>query len=376
MRIVPNRVGNMLEPIPQVKNASVKLQQLQASVNQQFVTLADENKRLDGLTRAILQQVFDGVLFLDLSGSFIEVNESAQKLLGVGDVHGKMFWDVFPDDHLGFSMRESLRYGISHGLMYRRDLEISTVFFYEEPRGLIVRLRDISERQKFLANQNRTDRMKDLGEMAAQMAHEIRNCLGGIRGFASLLFRDLSNQSHLQEMVTRVIEGTKSLENLVTGVLVYSRPDQIEPQTLDLSAHLKQVAKFIQVDPAFPPNVRLRLHSPGAPLLVPFDPEALKRCLINLLVNGIQAMPDGGELSLSLFKHDAICQITVADTGVGMSEIQKSSIFSPLYTTKKTGNGLGLVEAKKIIQAHGGSIDVRSMQGRGTTFILTLPLKR
>lgn len=366
----------MLEPSSQVKNATVKLQQLQASVNQQFISTSKESRSLEGLTRAILQKILDGILFLDLNGAIVEINESAQKLLGVADERGKGFWEVFPDDHFGFSMRESLRYGISHGLMYRRDLEISTEFFYGDPRGLIVRIRDISERQKFLAMQNRADRMRDLGAMAAQLAHEIRNCLGGIRGFASLLFRDLSNQSHLQEMVSRVIEGTKSLENLVTGVLVYARPDRIDPQTLDLSAYLKQIAKIIQVDPAFPPDVQLCLHIPGMPLLIPFDPEALKRCLINLLVNGIQAMPSGGELTLSLFKLDAICQITIADTGVGMSELQKSSIFSPLYTTKKTGNGLGLVEAKKIIQAHGGSIDVRSTEGRGATFILTLPIKR
>jgi signal transduction histidine kinase len=87
-------------------------------------------------------------------------------------------------------------------------------------------------------------------------------------------------------------------------------------------------------------------------------------------------MPQGGELALSLFKLDAVCQITVADTGIGMSEAQLSSIFAPFFTTKKAGNGLGLVEAKKIIQAHGGSIDVRSMLARGTTFVLTLPIKK
>jgi len=359
----------MLEPSAQVKNATLKLQQLQAGVN-------SESKQLDGLTRAILGRVMDGVLFLDLNGGVVEANEAAQKLLGVAEFQGRSFWELLPDDHLGFSLRESLRYGISHGLIYRRDLEISTCFFYEGPKGLIIRIRDISERQKFQAVQNRIDRMRELGEMTAGLAHEIRNCLGGIRGFASLLFRDLSNQTHLQEMVSRVMEGTKALENLVTGVLVYSSPDQIASQTLDLSFHLKQVARFMQVDPAFPTSVKFRLHIPDAPLLVSFDPEALKRCLINLLMNGIQAMPQGGELALSLFKLDAVCQITVADTGVGMNEAQRSAIFTPLFTTKKTGNGLGLVEAKKIIQAHGGSIDVRSTLGRGATFILTLPLRR
>lgn len=367
----PNSVNSLvqgIESLAQLKHVTTKLQQSQTSVNSEM------KANLDGLTRSILQKVSDGILFLNLDGQIVEANEAAQKMFGVSTIQGKLFWEAFADDHLGFSMRESLRYGISHGLIYRHDLEISTSFYYEGPQGLIVRIRDISGRQKMLTIQNRIDRMKDLGEMAASLAHEIRNSLGGIRGFSSLLFRDLVDQPHLQELISRVLEATKGLENLVTAVLVYARPDSVALQTLDLCAHLKQIARILQVDLAFPENIVFRSHILNGTLLVPFDAEALKRCLINLLVNGIQAMPQGGELTLSLFKLDAVCQITIADTGVGMDEGQISSLFSPFFTTKKTGTGLGLVEAKKIIQAHGGTIDVRSMRGRGSTFIVTLPL--
>ena len=173
-----------------------------------------------------------------------------------------------------------------------------------------------------------------------------------------------------------IIEGTKSLEKMVSAVLHYSKPIQIQPQTLDLGAYLKQIGKFIKVDPAFPPQVKLAMHIPDAPLLAPFDPEALKSALLNLIFNAFQAMPLGGTLTISLLKMEANCQIAVTDTGVGMDEEQLKSLFSPFYTTKQKGNGLGLVETQKIIQAHFGAIDVRSQPGKGTSFTLTLPLKR
>ncbi len=322
---------------------------------------------------------------LDLEGIFQVANDAALKLVNIEAkcLLQQRFWDVFPDEHFGFSMKESLRYGISHRLIYqslpRVELEVSTSFLHEGSKaeqGLILFLRDITHVQKLQQIAARGDRMKELGEMATKLAHEIRNCLGGIRGFASLLFRDLSNQPHLQEMISRIIEGAKSLEKLVTTILVYARPIELSEQTVDLSQFLKQSAKSLKIDPDFPANVKLNLHIPDELILVPIDSDALKRALLNLLINGVQAMPKGGELTLSLLKYETNCQISVSDTGIGMDDEQLSSLFSPLFTTKSCGNGLGLVETKKIVQGHGGSISVRSALAHGTTFLITLPLKR
>jgi signal transduction histidine kinase len=333
----------------------------------------------------LLQKISEAIFFIDLNGTIVVANDAAHKMVKRKELLFKRYWDHFSDEEFGFSMREALRYGISHKLLYKtfadlgKELEISTSFLYEGPKsqhGMILLLRDITERQKLHQITSRTDRMKELGEMAAKVAHEIRNPLGGIRGFATLLYRDLYDQTNLQEMAAQVIEGTKSLEALVTNVLLYARPIKIVAQTLDLSHFLKQVAKFFKMDPAFPPHVKLQLNIPNDPILAPFDPEALKGALLNLLFNAIQAMSEGGVLTLSLIKGDSSCQISIADTGVGIKEEELRSLFSPLFTTKTKGNGLGLVETQKIAQAHNGAIDVRSLPGLGTTFTLTLPLKR
>lgn len=369
------------EEAARLKSAYSKLQERFQTVNQELGVKVAELSRLTHYLNNILKNISDAILFVDLEGTVTLFNEAAQKLLKKKgeEVLFKKFWSVFPDETFGFSMKEALKFGISHKLLYRKEMEISTMFVYEGPKwyhGMILVLRDISEKQKLQLIANRNDRMKELGEMAATVAHEIRNPLGGIRGYASLLYRDLESAKHLQEMAGFIIDGTKSLEKVVSAVLHYSKPVQVQPQTLDLGAFLKQVGKFIKVDPAFPPNVKLALHIPDSPLLAPIDPEALKSALLNLIFNAFQAMPYGGTLTISLLKMETSCQIAVTDTGMGMEEEALQSLFSPFFTTKQKGNGLGLVETQKIIQAHFGAIDVRSQPEKGTTFTLTLPLKR
>lgn len=351
-----------------------KLQELFQTVNQELGTGAH-------LLHPILERISDGVLFIDLEGTVLILNDSAQKLLNVQSekVQFKKFWTFFEDDSFGFSMKEALKFGISHRLLYRKEMEISTRFIYEGAKiyhGMLLILRDLSEKKKLQFVANRNDRMKELGEIAATVAHEVRNPLGGIRGYASLLYQDLKENPYLQEMAQFIIEGTKSLEKIVNAILTFSKPVQIEPQTHDLGAFLKKLGRFIKVDPAFPPPVKLFMHIPDSPLLAPIDPEALKGALLNLVFNAFQAMPYGGDLTISLLKMDSSCQICVTDTGLGIEEEQLKNLFSPFFTTKQMGNGLGLVETQKIVQAHLGTIEVRSIVGKGTTFTLTLPLKR
>ena len=369
------------EEAARLKTAYAKLQEQFLAVNQELGVKAANSVRLTHYLNNILKNISDGILFIDLQGVVTICNEAAQKILGIKpeEVLFKKFWENFQDESFGFSMREALKFGISHKLLYQKEREISTTFVYEGNKlyhGMILVLRDISEKQKLQLIANRNDRMKELGEIAATIAHEIRNPLGGIRGYASLLYRDLEEDPHLQELAGFVIEGAKSLEKIVNAVLHYSKPVQIQPQTLDLCAYLKQIGKFVKIDPAFPSNVRLELHIPDAPLLAPIDPEALKGALLNLIFNAFQAMPLGGALTISLLKMETSCQIGIADTGIGMEEEQMKSLFLPFFTTKQSGNGLGLVETQKIIQAHFGAIDVRSLPGKGTTFTITLPLKR
>lgn len=329
----------------------------------------------------LIKHLSDGILFITLEGEISLINPSALHMFKSKGASLGRYWDLFPDDFFGFSMKESLKFGISYRLLYKsweeKEWEISTTFVYEgspKEQGLIVFCRDITDIKQFQRAALRNEKIKDLGAMTASIAHEIRNPLGGIRGFAMLLYRDLFSQPHLQEMAASIIEGTKTLERLVNQVLHYARPIPAQLRSVEICQFLKQLGKFIRVDPDFPQRVDFHVHVPQDPLLVPLDPDLLRSALLNLVFNALQAMPEGGVLTLSLLKEEARCQIALSDTGMGMSEEQLNSLFTPFFTTKQKGNGLGLVETEKIIDAHGGTIEVRSSLGKGSTFVITLPL--
>lgn len=374
------------EETARLKAAYGKLEERFEAVNLELGKKVEELQRTGLFLNNILKNISDAILFIDLNGTILMINDAGQKLLEVKaeEILFKPFMKFFEDGHFGFSMKEALKFGISHKLLYKtletKEVEVSTSFIYSGPKpyhGMILLLRDISEKQHLQMVASRNDRMKELGVMAAIIAHEIRNPLGGIRGYASLLYRDLESDPNLQEMAGSIIEGTKTLEKLVSTVLHYARPIQMQLESKDLVLFLKELGKFIKADPAFPPNIRLIMHTPDEPLIAPIDSGALKSAFLNLLFNAIQAMPKGGIITLTLFRKDEKnCQITLSDTGVGIEEERLEKLFSPFFTTKEKGTGLGLVETEKIIHAHFGSIAVRSKIDKGTTFTLTLPLYR
>jgi signal transduction histidine kinase len=368
-------------PVPQVLMSENILQRLQESQERFF----KEEHSAHLFLQNILQFIHDGVLFINLDGMLLIANHAARKILSqpLPETLPTRFVDIFPDEFFGFSMKEALNFGISHKLIYRsyppKELEIATSFFSQGTKsshGLFIFLRDQTEKHRQQTIIHRDERIKKLGEMVATITHEIQNPLGGIRGYASLLYRDLSKQKSLQEMALYIQDATKALERLVSRILQYARPISLQIQSIEISQFLKQLIKFIKTDPACPKNIHWELHIPDTPLIAPIDQEVLKSALFNLLLNAFQAMPLGGTLTLSLLKTGSCYQIAISDTGIGMNEEQLKRIFSPFFTTKEKGNGLGLAEVQKIVGAHYGKIDVRSMLSKGTTFTLSLPLKR
>lgn len=334
--------------------------------------------------QTVFRFIQDGILFIYLDGKIGIMNESAKKILKTS-LNGKeqKYWEVLSDDAFGFSMKEALQLGISHKLLYRKyldkDLEISSSYIFEGPQnchGVLVVFRDVTEKQTLVSQLHRSERMRQLGEMAAITAHEIKNPLGGIRGYASLLYRDLANQKNLQEMAGFVIDGTKALERLVSGVLQFAKPIPLSIQSAEIGHFLRQIVKFIKVDPACPKATQWQIHIPDDPIIAPIDVGAMNSALLNLIFNAFQAMPFGGMITISLLKTESCYQIAISDTGIGMDEEQQKRLFSPFFTTKDKGNGFGLVEVQKIVQAHYGSIEVRSAPNKGTTFTLLFPLRR
>jgi len=228
------------------------------------------------------------------------------------------------------------------------------------------------------------DRLAALGEMAAGLAHEIRNPLGAIKGAAQLVITadgKTASPTEVQEFLAIIVEEANRLNNVVTRFLDYARPERPGREgadRLDLNTVVRRTEQLLRQD--LPRSVELRVRLDDALPEIAGDPESLLQVFLNLGQNALQAMPDGGTLELlttrrrrSRLGYGQFCEVRFRDTGVGIPRDRLKKLFIPFYTTKQKGTGLGLAISHRIINQHGGTIEVRSTIGQGSTFSVFLP---
>lgn len=230
------------------------------------------------------------------------------------------------------------------------------------------------------------ERLAAIGEMAAGLAHEIRNPLGAIKGAAQLLVgpdgKPIENASESSEWIGIIIEEVNRLNNVVTQFLNYARPSKTEPVAygqIDINDVVRKTVQLIETDDAAAQidiDVRLDQLIPE----VAGDPEQLRQVFLNLGLNALQAMEGPGRLEIittrrrrSRLGYGSFAEVRFRDTGVGIAKDKLRSLFIPFYTTKQNGTGLGLAVSQRIVAQHNGIIEVRSTQGRGSTFSVFFP---
>ncbi len=219
----------------------------------------------------------------------------------------------------------------------------------------------------------RADRLSALGELSAGMAHEIRNPLGSIKGAAEILKDDYGPDAPHHEFIDILLKETDRLNKIVQEFLGFARPKPPELREEDINELLESVLA-LTAQPARKAGISVekRLdHTIGKWNL---DADLLKQAFLNLVLNSIQAMPDGGSLTVESARRDDRIEVKIVDTGMGISTDNRKRLFSPFFTTKKDGTGLGLAITYRIIQNHRGTIDVASEPGKGATFTITIPV--
>jgi signal transduction histidine kinase len=235
------------------------------------------------------------------------------------------------------------------------------------------------ELDQFHFNQmERADRLASVGEMAAGIAHEIKNPLTGIASAITIIKDDFDAPDPRREILNEVLEQIKRLDKTVNDLLFFGKPTQPEPTFTDVNTALKKTLMFAaqhrggkgrHIEKTF----ELQEDLPT----VYVDPKQIQQVFLNLILNAIQAMQDGGTLTLtscSIQKDgQPWVQVRIADTGPGIPEQILEKIFTPFFTTKAQGTGLGLAICHKLVSQQGGAISVASKDGRGTTFIIDLP---
>lgn len=366
---------------------NLELQETNEKLHQKIAEL----NTITNYLKCVLDNMVQGILFVDINGIVTTCNRSAENILRTDSqaLLFHSFWDHFDDRVFGFSIRHALEHQQNEMVdcitytspnNLQTELEVTANFVEKtttadndsiHSQGILIMLRDISEMRYLQIRANRADRMKLLGEMAAQVSHEIRNPLGGIKGFASLLKRDLVQFPEQQKLANYIVEGANTLNRIVGRILHYTRPIQTHLENIDLLLLLTELKQHILADTNInQQNLSVSIECFHKTLFLLLDASLLKSAILNLMVNSIQAMPHGGKLTLTVYCQPSHTILTITDTGTGISQENLSKLYSPFFTTKPDGNGLGLAEAQKVIQAHGGTIDVTSTIGKGTTFTI------
>jgi PAS domain S-box-containing protein len=244
-----------------------------------------------------------------------------------------------------------------------------------EQLGVVIIFEDITREIKMEQDFQRVGELAAVGQLAASIAHELRNPLSSIKGAAQLLREQYSDHLTIIEFLDIILEEVDSLSKLTTEFLDYARPMQLELRPTDVNDVVRKTLQlmFMQIN-----DSRVALSENLAQDLptIEIDDKQIEQVLRNIILNALQAMPGGGSLEIATCAHRGHAggvELTVADTGSGIPPEKLDRIFTPFYTTKTKGTGLGLSVVRRIVENHGGRIDVASEEGKGSTFSIILP---
>jgi signal transduction histidine kinase len=232
-------------------------------------------------------------------------------------------------------------------------------------------------------NLKRADRLAAVGKMAAGMAHEIRNPLASISGSIEMLQDDGENSPQHQKLMGIILREVGRLNDLIEDFLLFARPTSPGRERIHLNGLVEEILRVFLHSPECHSQIRFSTDF-REDIYIQGDPSQLKQIFWNLFINAAQAMPDGGEIQITIRRHSALLpflgepeqvEIMVGDTGPGIREEELGKIFDPFYTTKQRGTGLGLSIVHSIVENYGGKITVRSEPGEGTTFSIFFPIQ-
>ena len=360
--------------------------------------------------RRLYETTHDGIMARDLEGQMIDCNKAYAKMLGYSkkELRNLSIQDLLPEKWL--DQREKVVNKVlqtGHSLVFEREYQRKDNSIFPasvrtwrltDDEGKVIGIwslvRDISEQkeqQKNLEQQagmlqnlidERTKQLKDserlaaIGQTAAMVGHDLRNPLQTIAGELYLAKAEVESlseselKSNLSESLQTIEEQAIYMDKIVSDLQAFVRPIKIDKTPVNIEEIVDSVISSITI----PTNISVQTMMDDNFPQVKADPELVKRVLINLITNAVQAMPNGGNLTVKSQAHpEGPVLVIVEDTGVGIAEKIKPQIFTPLFTTKPRGQGFGLAVCKRVIEAHGGSICFESQEGKGAKFTVQFP---
>jgi two-component system, NtrC family, sensor histidine kinase PilS len=367
---------------------SARLAERQSRSDVRLLAATQSLATLRALHERIVESIRSGVVTTDFEGRIYTFNLAAEEITGYSEqtIRGKHVSILFGElkDSIASSLQaldkgtSSPRFETdcltSEGLRLRLGFSIAPlVSETNEKTGLVITFQDLTQVRTLEESSRRQDRLAAIGRMAASIAHEIRNPLAAMRGSIQMLRAEVDNDSSQAELMEIILRESDRLNRIITDFLSYARPRSLTQSRVDVGDLLHQTFALLRHSPEILETQKIIEELPSEPLLADADEGQLKQVFWNLSRNALQAMPQGGTLTASLKKNsNNRLRIAFADTGRGMSADQVEHLFEPFSSTTG-GTGLGLSIVYQIIRDHGGTINVRSREGQGTTITIELP---
>jgi PAS domain S-box-containing protein len=350
----------------------------------------EETARVKNHLSHILSSLSAGVMVLDLQGTITAFNPAAETITGLTEEEARRVghWQALQLDRqenaalpeFPCMARREIRLQGREGQVRDVTVAVSPLRGAGDPvLGTVVILEDVTTLKELEAENERSRRMAAMGEMAANIVHEIRNPLGGIELMASLLVEELPREQETGELACQILAGVRSLHHVLTNLSLFNRNLQPSSVRTDLHQFLDDALKFSS-ELIRRQGVSVHRAYAGADPWVFFNPELFRQVILNLVINALQAMPEGGSIGIeteaiypATETGNGYVQITVSDTGKGFSPETREKMFTPFFTTKPRGTGLGLSIVQKIVAVHDGTLDADSQPGEGSRFTIRLP---
>jgi two-component system, NtrC family, sensor histidine kinase PilS len=340
---------------------------------------------LEAFNRNVIDHLANGLTTMDANGRVMSYNRAAAAITGwQGDVTGQPATEVLQlpasfstalasDRESGRARRVDYTYHRADGRPIELGVSAAPLPLGAGQRGFIFTFQDVTDIKGLERTAQMRQRLAAVGEMAAGIAHEIRNPLASMSGAIQVLRGELPLSTEQAQLMDIVLRESDRLNGTIRSFLTYARPSPVAVARIDVRRAVEDTAKLLRTSPELSAHHHVALTVPDAPVWLDADENQLKQIMWNLATNGLKAMPKGGRLELFAQADDTSVSIGVRDEGTGIPAEQVDSIFDPFRGSFGRGTGLGLAIVHRIVTDYNGRIDVESTVGRGTTIIARFP---
>jgi len=334
----------------------------------------------------VVNSLLSGLATADANGRLLTFNRAAASITGLshGDVAGRPLADVFQladparEDLAALEPRQSMRAEVGFvrpdGGRIEMGLTATTLAFPDGTSGYLVTFQDVTEVRRLERQSRLQQRLAAVGEMAAGIAHEIRNPLASMSGSIQVLRQELTLSDEQAQLMDIVVRESDRLNETIRSFLLYARPQRFSMRRLEATSIVRDVALLLRNSAEVGTAHRVDVRTPAHAVWCEADDTQIRQVLWNLATNGLRAMAAGGVLTLSVDTDaDGSVVLVVEDQGHGMRAEEIEGLFQPFVSSFERGTGLGLAIVHRIVQDYGGSVEVASQEGRGSSFRVRLP---